>query len=54
MEELINLLEDRQKDSQKYWEELYLEQKTLKPRIYEIGFYAGLQSAIDTIKEREN
>ena len=57
MEELIKLLEDRQKDSEKYWEEQYPEYipisnaKETDNESWEIGFYAGLQFAIDTIKE---
>ena len=57
MEELIKLLEDRLNDSEKYWEEQYPEQKTISNaeetdnESWEIGFYAGLQFAIDTIRE---
>jgi len=57
MEELIKLLEDRQNDSEKYWEEQYPEQKTISNaeetdnESWEIGFYAGVQFAIDTIRE---
>ena len=57
MEELIKLLEDRQNDSEKYWEEQYPEQKSISNaeetdnESWEIGFYAGLQFATDTIRE---
>lgn len=57
MEELIKLLEQRQNDSEKYWEEQYPEQKTISNaeetdnESWEIGFYAGVQFAIDTIRE---
>ena len=57
MEELIKLLEQRQNDSEKYWEEHYPEQKSISNAeetdnlSWEIGFYAGLQFALDTIKE---
>jgi hypothetical protein len=57
MEELIKLLQDRQDDSQEYWEEQYPEQKHISNaeetdnESWEIGFYAGVQFAIDTIKE---
>ena len=57
MEELIKLLEQRQNHSEKYWEEQYPEQKSISNaeetdnESWEIGFYAGVQFAIDTIKE---
>tara|TARA_R100000995_G_C3358922_1_gene66455 strand:+ start:226 stop:414 length:189 start_codon:yes stop_codon:yes gene_type:complete len=57
MDELIKLFEKRQNDSEKYWEEQYPEQKSISNaeetdnESWEIGFYAGLQFAIDTIKE---
>lgn len=57
MEKLIKLLEQRQNDSEKYWKEQYPEQKSISNaqetdnESWEIGFYAGLQFAIDTIKE---
>jgi len=57
MEELIKLFEERQNDSEKYWKGQYPEQKTISNaeetdnESWEIGFYAGLQFAIDTMKE---
>ena len=57
MEELIKLLTERQNESEKYWEEQYPEQKSISNaqetdnESWEIGFYAGLQFAIDTMKE---
>ena len=57
MEELIKLFEERQNDSEKYWKEQYPKQKTISNaeetdnESWEIGFYAGLQFAIDTMKE---
>ena len=57
MEELIKLLTERQNESEKYWEEQYPEQKPISNaeetdnESWEIGFYAGLQFAIDTMKE---
>ena len=57
MEELIKLFEESQNDSEKYWKEQYPEQKTISNaeetdnESWEIGFYAGLQFAIDTMKE---
>ena len=57
MEELIKLLTERQNESEKYWEEQYPEQKSISNaeetdnQSWEIGFYAGLQFAIDTMKE---
>ena len=57
MEELIKLLQDRQDYSQEYWEEQYPERKHISNAVetdnesWEIGFYAGVQFAIDTIKE---
>ena len=57
MEELIKLLEDRQNDSEKYWEKQYPEQKSISNaqetdnESWEIGFYEGLQYTINTIKE---
>ena len=63
MEELIKLFEERQNDSEKYWKEQYPEKKPISNAIelswsegtdnesWEIGFYAGLQFAIDTMKE---
>tara|TARA_R100000773_G_C4164681_1_gene80970 strand:- start:400 stop:588 length:189 start_codon:yes stop_codon:yes gene_type:complete len=57
MEELLKLLEQRQNDSEKYWEEQYPNQKSISNaeetdnESWEIGFYAGVQFAKDTIKE---
>ena len=57
MEELIKLLEDRQKDSEKYWEEHYHDEgfifnaQETDNQSWEIGFYLGVQFAIDTIRE---
>jgi|TARA_R100000084_G_scaffold68331_1_gene30129 hypothetical protein len=57
MEELIKLLEDRLKDSEKYWEEQYHDEGFISNaqetdnQSWEIGFYSGLQFAIDIIKE---
>tara|TARA_R100000479_G_scaffold64324_1_gene30604 strand:- start:344 stop:532 length:189 start_codon:yes stop_codon:yes gene_type:complete len=57
VEELIKLLTERQNESEKYWEEQYPEQKSISNaeetdnESWEIGFYAGLQFAIDTMKE---
>ena len=53
---LIKFLEDRQKDSEKYWEETYSDMKPiynisgaepLDNMSWEIGFYEGLQYALD-------
>ena len=57
MEELIKLLTKRQNASEKYWKEQYPEKKPISNaqetdnESWEIGFYAGLQFAIDTMKE---
>lgn len=57
MEELIKLLEKRQTNSEQYWKETYPNNKAIfnaeetDNESWEIGFYAGLQFAIDTIKE---
>ena len=56
MEELIKLLEDRQKISEEYWEEQYHDEGFISNaqetdnKSWEIGFYSGVQFAIDTIK----
>ena len=56
MDNLIKLLEDRQKDSEKYWEETYPDMRPIynisgaEPMdnmSWEIGFYEGLQYALD-------
>ena len=57
MQDLIMLLEDRQNDSEEYWKEQYPEQKSISNaqetdnQSWEIGFYAGMQYAIDIITE---
>ena len=57
MQDLIKLLEDRQNDSEKYWQEQYPEQKSISNaqetdnESWEIGFYAGMQYAINIITE---
>jgi|TARA_Y100000004_G_scaffold167880_1_gene200797 hypothetical protein len=57
MEELIKLLQDKQQQSEGYWAETYPDNKDISNaqetdnESWEIGFYAGVQFAIDTIKE---
>ena len=60
MDNLIKLLEDRQKDSEKYWEETYPDMRPIynisgaEPMdnmSWEIGFYEGLQYALDQVNQ---
>ena len=57
MEELIKLLEDRQKISEEYWEEQYHDEGFISNaqetdnKSWEIGFYEGLQYALDQLNQ---
>lgn len=60
MDNLINLLEERQQVSEKYWEETYPDMKPIhnvsesEPidnMSWEVGFYEGLQYALDQLNQ---
>ena len=52
MEELIKLLTERQNESEQYPEQKSISNaEETDNESWEIGFYAGLQFAIDTMKE---
>ncbi len=59
MDKLLKALEDRQEYSMEYWEETYPENKPISNaeetdnESWEIGFYAGLQYAIDRLENNE-
>ena len=58
MAKLLKALRDRQAYSWEYWEETYPENKDISNaeesdnESWEIGFYAGLQYAIDRLEEK--
>ena len=59
MAKLLKVLKDRQEYSSEYWEETYPENKPISNaeesdnESWEIGFYAGLQYAIDRLENNE-